>query len=99
MIKSKIDENIYECTIKKSKTETEESMLILMPIGEEEEAQGEITKWSNTFRVNVRIILSDEKRQTVDIMVGANDKAMAIAEQMADLFGETKYSISFFHKS
>ena len=28
-----------------------------------------------------------------------NDKAMAIAEQVADLFAETKYSISFFYRS
>lgn len=33
MIKSKIDENLYECIIKKSKTESEESMLFLMPVG------------------------------------------------------------------
>ena len=30
------------------------------------------------------------------LSVLADDKAMAIAEQIADLFGETKYSISFF---
>jgi hypothetical protein len=30
------------------------------------------------------------------LKLNSNDKAMAIAEQIADLFGETKYSISFF---
>jgi len=60
LIKSKIDENLYECIIKKSKTESEENMLFLMPIGQEEEAEGEITKWANSLRVNVRIILSEE---------------------------------------
>jgi len=31
--------------------------------------------------------------------VSTNDKAMVIAEQIADLFAETKYSISFFYNS
>ena len=37
-------------------------MLFLMPHGREDEAEGEITKWTNTVRVNVRIILNEEKR-------------------------------------
>lgn len=61
-IKSKIDENLYESIIKKSKTEQEESMLFLMPLGQEDGAEGEITKWTNQVKVNVRIILNDEKR-------------------------------------
>lgn len=32
----------------------------------------------------------------ITLSASADDKAMAIAEQIADLFGETKYSISFF---
>lgn len=47
MIKSKIDENLYECIIKKSKTEHEESMLFLAPLGQEDEVEGDITKWTN----------------------------------------------------
>ena len=31
--------------------------------------------------------------------VNSNDKAMVIAEQISELFGETKYSISFFMNS
>jgi hypothetical protein len=56
------------------------------------------TAWTNTVNVNVRSILVEEKKQTVLLKVNANDKAMVIAEQIADLFGETKYSISFFFK-
>ena len=33
---------------------------------------------------------------TMTLTAQADDKAMAIAEQIADLFGETKYSVSFF---
>lgn len=53
--------------------------------------------WTNTVNINVRCILSEEKKQTVLLKVNTNDKAMVIAEQIADLFGETKYSISFFY--
>jgi len=42
------------------------------------------------------VILSEEKRVAITLSASADDKAMAIAEQIADLFGETKYSISFF---
>jgi hypothetical protein len=35
----------------------------------------------------------------VTMKFNTNDKAMAIAEQIADLFAETKYSISFFYNS
>lgn len=57
------------------------------------------TKWTDTVNVNVRCILSEEKKQTVLLKVNTNDKAMVVAEQIADLFGETKYSISLFFKS
>ena len=33
---------------------------------------------------------------TMTLTVQADDKAMAIADQIAEIFGETKYSISFF---
>lgn len=42
------------------------------------------------------VILSEDKKINMTLSAGADDKAMAIAEQIADLFGETKYSISFF---
>ena len=41
-------------------------------------------------------MLSEEKKITMTLTALADDKAMAIAEQIADLFGETKYSVSFF---
>jgi hypothetical protein len=41
-------------------------------------------------------MLSEEKRVAMTISASADDKAMAMGEQIADLFGETKYSISFF---
>ena len=41
-------------------------------------------------------MLAEDKRYNMTLSVSADDKAMAIAEQIADLFGETKYSISFF---
>lgn len=41
-------------------------------------------------------MLSKDKCGTVTISLNTNDKAMKIAEQIAELFGETKYSISFF---
>ena len=55
--------------------------------------------WTTTVNINVRCILSEEKKQTVLLKVNTNDKAMVVAEQIADLFGETKYSISFFYNS
>ena len=41
-------------------------------------------------------MLSEDKKYNMTLSVCADDKAMIIAEQIADLFGETKYSISFF---
>ena len=37
-------------------------------------------KWTNTVNINVRCILSEEKKQTVLLKVNTNDKAMVVAE-------------------
>ena len=41
--------------------------------------------------------MAEGKTQTLRYKLKTNDKAMAFAEQIADLFNETKYSISFFY--
>ena len=38
------------------------------------------TKWTDTVNVNVRSILSEDKKQTVLLKVNTNDKAMVVAE-------------------
>lgn len=68
-------------------------MLMLGPV-KEKEFEG--NTWTNQVKLNVRCILSQDKKQVVQLKMNVNDKAMAIAEQIADLFAETKYSISFF---
>ena len=55
-----------------------------------------VTRFSNYISLQVYVILSEEKRVSITLSASADDKAMAIAEQIADLYGETKYSISFF---
>ena len=55
-----------------------------------------ITRYSNQVQLQVYVILSEEKKVTMTLTVQADDKAMAIADQIAEIFGETKYSISFF---
>lgn len=48
------------------------------------------------MKLQVLVILSEDKKVTMTMSLQADDKAMAIADQIADIFGETKYSISFF---
>lgn len=55
-----------------------------------------VTYFSNLVKLQVYVILSEEKKVTMTLTVQADDKAMAIADQIAEIFGETKYSISFF---
>jgi hypothetical protein len=59
-------------------------------------ADGQATLFTNQISLQVYVILSEDKKVMLTLPVSADDKAMAIAEQIADLFGETKYSISFF---
>lgn len=54
------------------------------------------TRFTNQISLQVRVILSEDKKVSFTLSASADDKAMAVAEQIADLFGETKYSISFF---
>ena len=42
------------------------------------------------------MVLNFDKKYNMTISAHTDDKAMAVAEQLAELFGETKYSISFF---
>ena len=37
-------------------------------------------RWTNTVNINVRCILSEEKKQMVMLKLNVNDKAMVIAE-------------------
>lgn len=46
--------------------------------------------------LQVYAVLQFDKKYTMTVSSHADDKMMAVAEQLADLFGETKYSISFF---
>jgi hypothetical protein len=69
-------------------------MLQMLPM--DQPIEDGFTRWTNTVNINVRSILSEDKKQMVMLKLNVNDKAMVIAEQIADLFGETKYSISFF---
>lgn len=42
--------------------------------------QDHFAKWTNTVNINVRCILSEDKKQTVLLKVNTNDKAMVVAE-------------------
>lgn len=46
--------------------------------------------------IQVRVILNETSKSTIKIKVSINDKVQKIAEVIAELFGETKYSISLF---
>lgn len=99
-VKSRIDAELYECQLKNPQNETE--MLRLRDkVNEDAPDEMEdipIQRWTASMVVVVKCILTEDKVQTVSLRLHSNDKAMSLAEQIADLFGETKYSISFFFK-
>ena len=69
------------------------NILFLKPVSEahgsevENEEGAEVTFFSNQISLQVYVILSEDKRVTITLSASADDKAMAIAEQIADLFG------------
>ena len=74
-------------------------MLYLVSVNDDastEEVEMPITKFTTQLKCCVNVILSEDKRGKVKISINSNDRAMVIAEQISELFGETKYSISFF---
>ena len=80
-VKSKIDDGLYTVTD-----------------GSEEQVV-ELTEDSYTTRVSIkaRVVLGEDKKQTVEINVGVNEQLVRVAEIIADLVGETKYTISLFN--
>ena len=74
-------------------------MLMLQPIPEQDYSSSENNLWTNKINLKVKCTLAQDKIQTIKMKVSTNDKAMVVAEQIADLFAETKYSISFFYNS
>ena len=53
--------------------------------------------WTNRVKLRIRIILSDSSVQTMIFSCRTSDKVLNLAEQIGDVFGETKYSTSFFN--
>ena len=92
-VKSKIEEDMYEVVVNDFEQE-----MFLFPLNKQEDIDNEEkTIWQNTIFLKIKAILSSEKTTTVEYKLKTNDKAMAFAEQIADLYNETKYSISFFY--
>ena len=98
LVKSRVgeDDPVYECKIIDPKQPGVEDIQMLQMLSMDQPVEDGFTRWTNTVNINVRSILSEDKKQMVMLKLNVNDKAMVIAEQIADLFGETKYSISFF---
>lgn len=106
MVKAKADEdaNKYECVIKNASKgsphpEEETQTLTLQSITKKAESTDqiqELTLFSNQIYLQVYVVLNFDKKYNMTVSSHADDKMMAVAEQLADLFGETKYSISFF---
>ena len=93
-IKNCIEDTLFECDVK-----GDTQMLILPPIPEQDYSSSENNLWTNKINLKVKCTLAQDKKQTICMKVGTNDKAMVVAEQIADLFAETKYAISFFYGS
>lgn len=48
--------------------------------------------------VSVRVVTSEDKKLSIIIKKPANDKIKAIAEELAELLGLSKYSLTFFYR-
>jgi hypothetical protein len=48
--------------------------------------------------INIRVVMSEDKRFSLNIKKAANDKIKAIAEELAELLGLSKYALTFFYK-
>ena len=83
---SMIDEELYS-----TRVDGEEQMLEL-----HSDNYGSV--WTKQIHVKIRVILSNDKIQTVKLCCKVTDKIMSVQEQIANLFGETKYSTSIFAK-
>ena len=55
-----------------------------------------VTWYTHMIYLEIYVVLSKEKKVNLTISSHSDDKAMEVAEQVAELYGETKYSISFF---
>ena len=53
-------------------------------------------KWTAKVFVNVRVVLTENKTHTVKLSFHADERAVWVAETIAEMFGEHKYSVSFF---
>ena len=49
--------------------------------------------------MQIRVILTEDKNQTVQLKLKTIDKALSISEQIANLFSETKYSTTLFSRN
>lgn len=48
--------------------------------------------------MSIRVVMSEDKRFSLIIKKGANDKIKMVAEELAELLNVTKYSLTFFYK-
>lgn len=55
-----------------------------------------VTWYTHQIWLEVYVVLSKDKKVNLTLSSHSDDKAMEVAEHVAELFGETKYSISFF---
>lgn len=54
--------------------------------------------WTSKIYIQIRVILQEDKVQTLELQCNTNHKIQDLQEQIANIFGETKYSTSLFCK-
>jgi len=52
----------------------------------------------NEVEISVRVLTAEDKKLSIIIKKPANDKIKSIAEELAELLGLSKYSLTFFYK-
>lgn len=50
------------------------------------------------MEIQVRVVISEEKRFSLTIKRPSNDKIKMLAEELGDMLGLSKYALTFFYK-
>jgi hypothetical protein len=48
--------------------------------------------------VSIRVIMSEDKKFSIILQKGANDKIKQVAEELSELLSISKYGLTFFYK-
>lgn len=65
---------------------------------EETEIDTTIEDVLTEVEISIRVVVSEEKRFSLIVKRSSNDKIKMIAEEIGDLLGLTKYSLTFFYQ-